>query len=234
MYPSEINESISRPRTSSECDENFDDELGRGLGTPGNPCPFMTCRYSLLVDVNEKTGAYSINAKYSFDDDGDPVPDVQLPDDAYTCSRKAAQDGPMRLANIAKTMNVTRERIRQMVEASLNKLATNEGKRHLPIAMELVDMREKPRRLPATGETWERLADGALVLIEEGPAMDGTYVIKRFCGGGKLHCAKDKLSSFLRAHRPAAKPIPPGLAAKMLAATPDRSYQAKPRKDVAA
>ena len=234
MYPSEINESVDRPRTSRECDEEFDDEQGRGLGTPGNPCPFLTCRYNLLVDVNEKTGAYSINAKYTFDDEQDPIPDVELPKAAHTCSRKAAEDGPMRLVAIAKTINVTRERVRQLVEGALNKLATNDGKRHLPVAMELVDMQEKPKRTPAAGETWERLADGALVLIEEGPSSDGIYLVKRFFGGGKLYCARDKISAFMRSHQIAPRPIPPVVASKMLSATPDRFMNFKRRKDVAA
>jgi len=232
MYPRDINEGTDRPRTTKECDEQFDDEQGRGLGTPGNPCPFLTCRYNLLVDVNERTGAYAINAKYHFDEN-DPVPDVELPESTHTCARKAAQDGPMRLVAIAKTMNVTRERIRQLVELSLNKLATNEGKRHLPIAMELVDMREKPPRIPVAGETWERLADGALVLVEQGPIDQEMSVVKRYSGGGKLYCGKDKLSSFLRTHRPAAKSIPASIAARMMAATPNR-HQGRKRKDAAA
>lgn len=233
MYPSEINKAAPRPATAKECNEQFDDEKGRGLGTPGNPCLFLSCRYNLMVDVNERTGAYSINVPYSFDDN-DPVPDIEPPKDTYTCSRKAAQDGPMRLVAIAKTMNVTRERIRQMVEASLTKLATNDGKRHLPIAMELVDMREQPMRLPAAGETWERHADGVSVLIEQGPTDDEPYVVRRFCHAGKLFCARDKISIFLRTHKPADKPMPAGLASRMMKALPDRMHNIKRRKEIAA
>jgi len=79
-----------RPRTRGEC------------GTE-RPCPWVGCRHHLYLDVSPETGAIRIH-----------FPDLEPWELEHTCSLDLAEEGGMTLEAVALTLNVTRERIRQL------------------------------------------------------------------------------------------------------------------------
>lgn len=92
----------SLPATWGECQS-------RGLGTPENPCWFARCKYSLLLDINEATGAIKVNHPGALDGTGALDPSVLR----ETCV--------LRVAAVERTLeetgmlyNLTRERVRQI------------------------------------------------------------------------------------------------------------------------
>ncbi len=103
----EIDEGISladdmdyrRPRTRSECAEGV------------RPCPFVSCRYHLYLDVNPATGSIKIN-----------FPDLEVWEMPHTCALDIAERGGITLEEVGTIMNLTRERIRQVEVAGLDKL----------------------------------------------------------------------------------------------------------------
>ncbi len=91
-----------RPRTWGGCVE-------RGLGTE-HPCPFVSCKHHLAVDVNPLSG----NIKTTH-----PGQDI----DAHeTCSLAVAERGGVTLDGVAQALNCTRERARQLEGIALAKL----------------------------------------------------------------------------------------------------------------
>jgi hypothetical protein len=92
-----------RPRTWGGCVE-------RGLGTE-HPCPFVSCKHHLYLDVNDRTG----NIKLNF-------PDFEVHEIEETCALAAADRGGMTLEEVADALNLVRERIRQIERDSLRRL----------------------------------------------------------------------------------------------------------------
>ena len=80
-----------RPRTRAECE-----------GTQ-RPCPWVSCRYHLAIDVNEETGSIKL-----------VFPDVDPWELPHSCALDAAALGPHTLEALAEKLNVTRERSRQL------------------------------------------------------------------------------------------------------------------------
>lgn len=85
-----------RPRCRAEC--------------PPMPCPWVSCRWNLYLDVSE-SGSLHLNF---------PKLDVdQVPNN---CVLELAERGGMTLEQIGQVMNVTRERVRQIETSALAKL----------------------------------------------------------------------------------------------------------------
>lgn len=75
------------------------------------PCPFVSCRYHLYLDVNEQGGI-----RFNF-------PDLPLEQLDPSCALDVVDDrGDLAYANIGRLMNVTREGARQLVRAALEKI----------------------------------------------------------------------------------------------------------------
>lgn len=92
-----------RPRVRSDCQ----------LGGPNavRPCPWISCRHHLSVDVHESTG----NVAETF-------PGQELRDMPDTCSLDAADRGGMTLEDVGARLNVTRERARQIEVLALKQI----------------------------------------------------------------------------------------------------------------
>lgn len=88
-----------RPRTRAEC------HAGE------RPCPFVTCKYNLYLDVNPKTGSVQLN-----------FPGKELKELAETCALDVADRGGATLAEVGALLNVTRERTRQLEARAVAKL----------------------------------------------------------------------------------------------------------------
>jgi hypothetical protein len=96
MYPEE---EYWRPTSRAEC---VDME---------RPCPFVSCKYHLYIDVHPVRGSIKIN-----------FPDVEVWEMTDTCALDIADRGGITLEEVGVIMNLTRERVRQLETQGLSKL----------------------------------------------------------------------------------------------------------------
>jgi hypothetical protein len=75
------------------------------------PCPFVSCKHHLYLDVNPRTGSIKLN-----------FPDLEVWELTETCALDVAERGGMTLEEVGELMNLTRERIRQVESVGLDKL----------------------------------------------------------------------------------------------------------------
>lgn len=99
MYP---DVDYERPMSRGDCQHGPHAE---------RPCPFVSCKHHLYLDVNERNG----NIKLNF-------PDVEVWDLPETCALDVADRGGITLEEVGAIMNLTRERIRQLEDLSLARL----------------------------------------------------------------------------------------------------------------
>ena len=91
-----------RPRTRGEC----------APGCNGiRPCPFVSCKHHLYLDVNPETGSIKLN-----------FPHLEVWEMNETCALDVADRNGITLEEVGEIMNLTRERIRQVEVRGLLKL----------------------------------------------------------------------------------------------------------------
>lgn len=131
LYPEDDYE---RPRERSECAEG------------ARPCPFVSCKHHLFLDVSARTGAIKLN-----------FPDLEVWDMNESCALDVADRGGTTLEDVGAIMNLTRERIRQVEVKALAKLQALRdmealrdyvdegpiGKRRLPVIQAVPDEEEE-------------------------------------------------------------------------------------------
>jgi hypothetical protein len=88
-----------RPQTRAEC------------ACGERPCPYVSCKYHLYLDVNPETGSIKLN-----------FPHMEVWDMQETCALDVADRGGITLEEVGEIMNLTRERIRQVEVRGLLKL----------------------------------------------------------------------------------------------------------------
>jgi hypothetical protein len=98
LYPDV--DDVEQPRTRDHC-------VGGA-----RPCPFVSCKHHLYLDVSARTGAIKIN-----------FPDLDVWEMSETCALDVADRGGTTLEEVGAIMNLTRERIRQVEVKGLAKLA---------------------------------------------------------------------------------------------------------------
>ncbi len=91
-----------RPKTRADCLHGPHAE---------RPCPFVSCKHHLYLDVNERNGSIKVN-----------FPDVEVWELSETCALDVADREGITLEEIGAVMNVTREGIRQIETKGLEKL----------------------------------------------------------------------------------------------------------------
>jgi Sigma-70, region 4 len=84
-------EQAGRPRTRAECAHEQ------------RPCPWVSCKHHLYLDVNPRTGSIKLN-----------FPDLEPWELQHTCALDVADDGGHTLEEVGDITNLTRERIRQL------------------------------------------------------------------------------------------------------------------------
>lgn len=90
------------------------------------PCPWVSCKFHLYLDVNPETGSITIN-----------FPDLEPWELRDTCALDVAERGGTTLEEVGEIMNLTRERIRQLEVRGLIKLKTSGSMRELAPEMQV-------------------------------------------------------------------------------------------------
>jgi hypothetical protein len=93
-------EDDDRPLTRSHCAEGI------------RPCPYVSCKHHLYLDVSPRTGAIKLN-----------FPDLEVWELEESCALDVAEREGTTLEEAGVIMNLTRERVRQLEVSSLAKLA---------------------------------------------------------------------------------------------------------------
>ena len=75
------------------------------------PCPFVSCKYHLYIDVHPVRGSIKVN-----------FPDLEVWEMTDTCALDIADRGGITLEEVGEIMNLTRERVRQVETQGLSKL----------------------------------------------------------------------------------------------------------------
>jgi hypothetical protein len=75
------------------------------------PCPYISCKNHLFADVDYRSGSIKFNFPDLFDADGAPELDLM----PCTCALDVADAGGATLEKTGEYMNLTRERVRQIV-----------------------------------------------------------------------------------------------------------------------
>ena len=96
LYPATDNWT---PKTRSECKDME------------RPCPFVSCKYHLYIDVHPVRGSIKLN-----------FPDIDIWEMTETCALDVADRGGITLEDVGEIMNLTRERVRQVETAGLARL----------------------------------------------------------------------------------------------------------------
>jgi hypothetical protein len=84
------------------------------------PCPHVSCRHHLYLDVNPQTGTIKLN-----------FPDLEVWELEHSCALDVADQGGTAIETVGDFMNVTRERIRQIETQALAKLSSVSDTRSL-------------------------------------------------------------------------------------------------------
>lgn len=90
---------VIRPKTRGDCEGGV------------RPCPFVSCRYNLYLDVNPHTGALKLN-----------FPHLEPDQISESCSLDIADLEGRTLDEVGEVMNLTRERVRQIQDGLTAKL----------------------------------------------------------------------------------------------------------------
>jgi len=125
-------EGVEKPRKRDECKGGE------------RPCPFVSCKHHLYLDVSARTGAIKLN-----------FPDLEVWEMSETCALDIADRGGATLEEVGAIMNLTRERIRQVEVKGLAKM---QALREMAALRDYVD--EGPigkRRLPVLSDEEEEV-----------------------------------------------------------------------------
>ena len=156
----------NKPQTRADCAEGL------------RPCPYVSCKHHLFLDVSARTGAIKLN-----------FPDLEVWDMNETCALDVADRGGTTLEDVGAIMNLTRERIRQVEVKALAKLQALRdmmglrdyveegpvGKRRLPVLANDVDDDEEEIEAAADDDADEVEAAPVIVppVFEEIAEFDG-------------------------------------------------------------
>jgi hypothetical protein len=162
LYPEH---DYDKPKMRSECVEGI------------RPCPFVSCKHHLYLDVSSRTGAIKLN-----------FPDLEVWEMTETCALDIADRGGTTLEEVGAIMNLTRERIRQVEVKALAKLDALQdmmalrdyvdegpiGKRRLPLLSkkDLVDDDDDPPPDTDDEDEDEELFRSASPRLVEPPDFD--------------------------------------------------------------
>lgn len=130
LYPKDEFEDVERPKTRADC-----------IDAP-RPCPFVSCRHHLYLDVSARTGSIKLN-----------FPDLEVHEMKESCVLDIAERHGETLEGTGEILNLTRERVRQVEVGALAKL---KAERDMYILRDFIDVGPVgKRRLPVLEEPEE-------------------------------------------------------------------------------
>ena len=88
-----------RPKTRADCVDG------------PRPCPWVSCKYHLYLDVKEETQSIKLN-----------FPHLEVWEMEQTCALDVAEQGGLTLEEVGHILNLTRERVRQVEVGGLEHL----------------------------------------------------------------------------------------------------------------
>lgn len=101
---------LERPRTRADCEDGI------------RPCPFVSCRHHLYLDVSPRTGEIRLN-----------FPGLEIEGMGESCSLDVADAGGVGLRQVGELMNISCARVQQIEERALWKLKRRGGWEWLPV-----------------------------------------------------------------------------------------------------
>lgn len=115
----EAQKAVARAR---EIEAELDDRPRRreDCANGPRPCPLVSCRHHLYLDVNPQTGTIKLN-----------FPDLEVWELVHSCALDVADQGGTAIEAVGELLNVTRERIRQIEMQALAKLTSSSSTRVL-------------------------------------------------------------------------------------------------------
>ena len=93
-----------RPRSRGDC------------RTAPRPCPWVSCKYHLYLDIVPQSGSIKMN-----------FPDLEVWEMSETCALDVADRGGITLEDVGNLLNLTRERIRQVERSGIDTLRSALG-----------------------------------------------------------------------------------------------------------
>ncbi|HEY3354014.1 MAG TPA: sigma factor-like helix-turn-helix DNA-binding protein [Polyangia bacterium] len=90
---------VPRPTQRCECEDG------------PRPCPFVSCKHHLYLDVNPETGSIKLN-----------FPHLEPWEMSESCALDVAERGGITLEEVGTIVNLTRERVRQVEVRATTKL----------------------------------------------------------------------------------------------------------------
>ncbi|HEX4476959.1 MAG TPA: hypothetical protein VH142_17840 [Polyangiaceae bacterium] len=100
----------SRQRRATRIEDGRPSSRGECIGGP-RPCPFVSCKYHLYIDVSPRTGSIKLN-----------FPDLEVWDLSESCVLDVADREGSAPEHLGLVMNLTRERIRQLEVSAFAKI----------------------------------------------------------------------------------------------------------------
>lgn len=91
-----------RPKTRADCVDGV------------RPCPFVSCKYHLYLDVKDETRSIKLN-----------FPHLEVWELEHSCALDVSEQGGMTLEDVGHILNLTRERVRQVEVAGVEKLKSS-------------------------------------------------------------------------------------------------------------
>lgn len=88
-----------RPKTRADC-----------IDGP-RPCPFVSCKFHLYLDVKDETQSIKLN-----------FPHLEVWEMEHSCALDVSEQGGLTLEDVGHILNLTRERVRQVEVAGIEKL----------------------------------------------------------------------------------------------------------------
>lgn len=90
-----------RPKTRADCVDGI------------RPCPFVSCKYHLYLDVKDETQSIKLN-----------FPHLEVWEMEHSCALDVSEQGGLTLEEVGHILNLTRERVRQVEVGGLDRLKT--------------------------------------------------------------------------------------------------------------